>query len=71
MRQGLVSTGVDITEIDWDNPNVNLAFEYFSSGVDDVKDRIKQQAEEPRRVKEENLALKEEPKSGGSQIAQK
>ena len=31
--------------------DVNRAFEYFISGVDDVKDRTKQQAEEVRSVK--------------------
>ena len=57
-----MGTEVDITEIDWNNPDVNRAFEYFSSRVD-VKDRTRQQAEELHSVKEENKNLKEELRS--------
>ena len=55
-----MGTEVDITEIDWNNSDVNRAFEYFSSRVDDVKDRTRQQEEELHGVKEENKNLKEE-----------
>ena len=58
-----MGTEVDITEIDWNNPDVNRAFEYFSSRVDDVKDRTRQQAEEIHSVREENKNPKEELRS--------
>ena len=45
--------------MDWNNPDVNRAFEYFSSRVDDVKSGTKQQSEEIRNVKEENLTPEE------------
>ena len=58
-----MSAGVDITEIDWNNPDVNRAFEYFSSRVGDVKDRTKQQSEELRSVKAKGYKSRKKARS--------